>query len=137
MTDLLRTITAHYLIFVFLASLGMLQLAGARSRAQHLLLLDGRRKSAILGVGLILAGYLFFFTKAQYGIPGLEGAQLFLEFGGTAFLALLTGVGANVARSGQIGVARRALRRRMAASAAELRPLFSAPRRYRVEDEVT
>ena len=137
MKELLQTITTHYLLFTFLTSLGLLQLAGVRSRTPYLLLFQGRRTSAVTGVVLLATGYLFFFTQADYDLPGLEGAQLFFEFAGSAFLALLVCAGANVARSGQVGTARRALRRRISASLVELRPLFALPRRFGTEEEVT
>ena len=137
MRDMLATITSHYLLFTFLTSLGLLQLAGARSKTRHLLLLDSVRASAALGVVLLIAGYSFFLAIADYGLPGLEGAQLFFEFLLTAIAALLVCAGANVARSGHIGASRRALRRRIAASVVELRPLFARRRRLRVEDEAT
>lgn len=135
MPKLLQTITAHYLVFVFLTSLGMLQLAGARSGTRRLLLLRGRRASGSLGVALLLGGYYYFFTQASYGMPGLEGAQLFFEFAGAAFVAILVCAAVNVLRSGQVGTARRALGASLRESTQELRPLFSPQRRRRAKDE--
>lgn len=127
MNDFLRLITAQYVLFVFLVSAGVLQLAGARTGGR-LCLLSGRRSSALLGVCLLASGYAFFFTQARYGARGLEGAQLFAYFGVGAVAALLVCSGINLLRSGQVVGLGRRLANNLRASVAELRPLFERPR---------
>lgn len=136
MNDFLRVITAQYALYVFLACLGVLQLAGARARRRRLCLLPGRRASALLGACSLAAGYLYFFFlgKARYYARGLEGAQLFTYFALGACVAVLVCSWVHVVRSGQIGSARRRLLGRLHGGVAELRPLFERSGPYR-EDE--
>ena len=136
MNALLQTITAHYLLFVFLTSLGLLQLAGARSGNHRLMLLSGRRAAALLGIGLLVSGYVFFFTQSTYYNPGLEGAQLFFEFGAMAVAALAVCFLASAIRSGELGTGLRHQRTDPRhSSRSPLRPRAQG-NRYRAEDEV-
>ena len=137
MTTFLWTITGQYLLFAFLACLGVLQLAAVRAGRTRLWLLPGRLPTAALGACSLGGAYLYFFTQARFGARGLEGAQLFAYFGLGAACAVLASSGAHVLRAGQLGTARRRLFARVRAAAAELQPLFVRPRRYRVEDEAT
>lgn len=84
----LTTITLQYLLYVGLASLGVLQLAAARAGRSGLLLLPARSASALLGAGLLATGYASFFASARFGERGLEGAQLSGYFGIGALAAL-------------------------------------------------
>lgn len=129
-------LTAQYVGFVFLASLGTLQLAGARGGRRDLRLLHGSGATALLGGVLLAAAYLFFFSQARYWVRGLEGAQLFGHFGLGALTARLACAAVVTVRSGHTGTAGRRFVSRVRASAAELRPV--APRRagVRARDEV-
>ena len=51
----------QYLLMAFLACLGIVQLAAARSGRRHLWLLSSRRWTTLLGVLLIVAGIAFFY----------------------------------------------------------------------------
>lgn len=133
---LLQTITAHYLLYVFLASLGLLQLAGARSGNRRLMLLPGRRASAFLGLCLLVGGYVFFFTQSTYYNPGLEGAQLFFEFGAMAFAALVVCAVADMLRSRGVSSTLRRLRTDPGGSRREPPQPQPTGRRYRAKDEV-
>lgn len=133
--SLLHTITAQYLIYAFLASLGVLQLAAVRSGARRFWLLSGERASLVAGMLLIVGAHAYFYLQAPYGQPGLEGAELFFNFAGAAFAAVLVAVLAGAVRSGRIGGIRRSLRRRSRDAAAELRPLWRGTPRAQLEDE--
>ncbi len=135
MSEFLWTITVQYIVFVTLACIGVLQLAGARSASPRLYLLPGRIASAGLGSVLLLAAYSYFFTQAGYLRRGLEGAQLFAYFVLGAVLALLLCLAISTLRSGKLGTARHRLSNRVHASIAQLEPLFSRPRGYRTEEE--
>ncbi len=135
MSEFIRILTMQYIVFVTLGCLGVLQLAGARASSRRLCLLPNFRASALFGVVLLVVGYAFFFSRAQYLRVGLEGAQLFAYFGVSATLALLICLGVHTVRSGQVGTARHRIAHRVYASLAELKPLLGRPTRYRTEDE--
>jgi hypothetical protein len=79
-----------YLIFVFVAVLGLLQLVAARQRWTGLLFC--RRwplLSYVLGLAGLGGGYAWFFFSDDRNVPGLEGYQLFSRFAVSAVAALL------------------------------------------------
>ncbi len=112
----------HYLLWVFLSGIGVLQMAAARSGMRHFLLLRTRRAAALLGAFLLVGGYCYFFSVAAYGERGLEGAQLFSLFGIAVITAFITCVGLRVLRSGRVAQARESLDSRVRAALAELFP---------------
>lgn len=66
----------QYLVMAFLACLGVVQLAAARSGRRHLWFLSGRWWTTSLGLLLILAGIAFFYliplsTAGPWGPPNL------------------------------------------------------------------
>ncbi|MBM3134631.1 MAG: hypothetical protein FJZ89_04945 [Chloroflexi bacterium] len=79
-----------YLIFVFLAVLGLLQLVAVRQRWTGLLFC---RRWSLLGYAFGLAGlgggYAWFFFSDDRNVPGLEGWQLFSRFAVSAVAAVL------------------------------------------------
>jgi hypothetical protein len=62
-----------YLIMVFLSSLGVIQVACAYSRLRGLLFLGRPLWSALLGAGLVVAGFAWFFAPGPRLIPDTEG----------------------------------------------------------------
>ncbi len=79
-----------YLIFVFFAILGLLQLVAARQRWTGLLFF--RRwplLSYVLGLACLGGGYAWFFFGDDRNVPGLEGWQLFSRFAVSAVAAVL------------------------------------------------
>jgi hypothetical protein len=79
-----------YLIFVFLAVLGLLQLVAARQRWTGLLFC--RRwplLSYVFGLAGLGGGYAWFFFSDDRNVPGLEGWQLFSRFAVSAVAAVL------------------------------------------------
>lgn len=80
MNDLAR----EYLFFVFLAALGVLQVAAAYGGVTGLLLLRSRRAVGLLGLSLALASFVWFFARGNRNLPdtngGIAGAQQFGYF---------------------------------------------------------
>jgi hypothetical protein len=132
---LLQTITAQYLMFVFPACVGAVQLAAARAGAERLLLLGRRGASAALGALLIVGGYVGFFARAPYTSIGLEGAQLFGWFVATALAAVLACAGGAALRGGRMASIPAAASARVRAGLRELRSLPSAPARPNWKDQ--
>lgn len=70
----------QYLLMAFLACLGVIQIAAARSRRRHLWLLRNPSSTTALGIGFLAAGFAFFYlvplwTAGPWGPPGLvEGS---------------------------------------------------------------
>jgi len=79
-----------YFVMVVLASCGAIQIACAYARLYGLLLLRRPLPSALLGVALVVAGFLWFFAPGPHNVPdyagGLDGNQQALLF----FLGSLT-----------------------------------------------
>ncbi|MBI2861637.1 MAG: hypothetical protein HYX89_02335 [Chloroflexi bacterium] len=87
----------QYLLFVFLASLGVVQIAAARNGLKGLMLVPGRVPSLVFGWALVVASFLWFFSVEDRDVPGLEGTQLGVYFligssGAVLFSALLSPV---------------------------------------------
>jgi hypothetical protein len=79
-----------YLIFVFFAALGLLQMVAIRQRWTGLLFC--RRwplLSYVLGLAGLGGGYAWFFFSDDRNVPGLEGWQLFSRFAVAAGAAVL------------------------------------------------
>jgi len=79
-----------YLIFVFVAVLGLLQLVATRQRWTGLLFC--RRwplLSYVLGLAGLGGGYAWFFFSDDRNVPGLEGWQLFSRFAVSTVAAVL------------------------------------------------
>jgi len=82
-------ITLDYLKFVFLASLGVIQVAAANSSLWGLCIIPKRAPSTAIGLALIAFTFVWFFDSGSRNAPGLEGAQLgFYFFGGATAAAL-------------------------------------------------
>jgi hypothetical protein len=135
MHDVPPILTVQYIGFVFLASLGTLQLAGARSGRRDVRLLRGTGATALLGAGLIAAAYVVFFSQARYWVRGLEGAQLFGYFGLGALAARLACAAVATVRYRHTSTAGRRVMSRVRASAAELRPTGRRVSGIRARDE--
>ncbi len=81
-----------YFLLVFVASLGVLQLAAAHSRLYGLLLLN-RVASFILGPVLVVLAFTWFFASGARNVPdtagGLDGNQQWILFFAGAVTALV------------------------------------------------
>lgn len=87
--------TLDYFLLVFIASIGVVQLAAAWSRLNGLLLL-GRRLSLVAAPLLVVAAFAWFFLSEPRNIPdtagGLDGNQqalLFFAAAGAALVSIL------------------------------------------------
>ena len=74
--NVLAMFSWQYLLMAFLACLGIVQMAAARSGKQHLWLLRGRRRTALFGVLLVATGMLLFYLtplllNGPWGPPDL------------------------------------------------------------------
>jgi hypothetical protein len=87
------TLGQEYLILVFLACCGVVQVAAAYGGLKGLHLFGNRRFSAAFGVGLILGSLTWFFWDGGRNLPdtggGIAGASQFTFFVLGGFLALL------------------------------------------------
>jgi len=81
-------LTPNYLFFCFVASLGVLQFVAGKYARRDLMLLPPRA-AQVVGVGLVVGAFVWFFL-AEPGIfiPGLAGGEL-LTFSLASFLAAL------------------------------------------------
>ena len=86
------TFQQEYLLLVFLASCGVVQVAAAYGGLRGLLFFGSRRFSAVAGMGLILGSLAWFFWDGGRNIPdtggGIAGASQFGLFVLGGFLAL-------------------------------------------------
>ncbi|GBD11687.1 hypothetical protein HRbin23_01359 [bacterium HR23] len=89
-------LAGDYFIFVFLASLGVVQIASAYAGLWGLLFLRSRWSSAVVGLGLVGMGFAWFFAPGPRHIPDTEGgldgnaqALVFTLAAGTAVLFTL------------------------------------------------
>jgi len=85
---------AEYLIFVFTAALGILQLVALRTRLKGLLFVRNRLLTYLLSIGLIVFAYYWFFVRDDridtvMRHVGLEGSGQFYNFCMGVFSALL------------------------------------------------
>ena len=85
-----------FLIFVFIASFGVLQVVFARSSLRGLLLFKSRQIAFMLGLLLITAAFLWFFlseprnlSDTQGGLDGNQAAGLFSVGAGLALVLTL------------------------------------------------
>ena len=85
---------SDYVLFVFLGALGVLQLSFVRSRVQGMLFVRrSPRFSALLGAGLVVTAFTWFFATGPRNIPdtagGLDGnvQALFFSIGAAGALA--------------------------------------------------
>jgi len=73
-----------YLILVFWGSCGVFQLAAAYNTIRGLLFFQDRRLSALLGLGLIVAAFAWFFLSGPRNVPdtgpGINGNEQFGYF---------------------------------------------------------
>ncbi len=79
----------NYFLFVFLASLGILQIIGARYSRENLLWFTRNLSSVVGSLTLVGAFMWFFAVQDDLFIPGLAGGELFIEFGGAFAGAVL------------------------------------------------
>ncbi|OGY25114.1 MAG: hypothetical protein A2Z11_01275 [Candidatus Woykebacteria bacterium RBG_16_43_9] len=69
-----------YFLFTFFANLGVIQMSIAKNSSLRF----------NLGLIIIVLSYFWFFSSKDRNIPTIvEGAQLFVVFGGAAFFAIL------------------------------------------------
>lgn len=85
----------EYMLFVFVAACGLMQVVAARSRLRGLLFLSDERGGYALGAGLIIVAFVWFFVSDNRNLPGIEGSGqfgLFLAgvFSAVAFTVLLS-----------------------------------------------
>lgn len=83
-------ITLDYLEFVFLASLGVIQVAAANSSLWGLCIIPKRAHSTVIGLVFTAIAFVWFFGSRSHTVPGLEGAQLGFYFLGGAIVAALS-----------------------------------------------
>jgi len=87
------TFEQEYLLLVFFMCCGVVQVAAAYGGLKGLLLLRGRRFSALVGIGLMVGSLTWFFWDGGRNIPdtngGIAGASQFGLFVLGGFLALL------------------------------------------------
>lgn len=85
-------LTQDYLAFCFLSALGVFQIAAAYGRLRGLLLFRRPLVSVLAGLGLVVAGFLWFFLPGPRLIPdtegGLDGNRQALLFFVSASVAL-------------------------------------------------
>ena len=67
------TFAADYYLFVFAASLGVVQIAVSLGRLNGLLVLKSPVAACVLGVVLVLAAFVWFFTSAPRNLNDYEG----------------------------------------------------------------
>ena len=58
--------TWQYLLMVFMAGLGVIQIAAVRSRRDHLWLIGSRRLSAAFGAALVVVGVALYFLEPLF-----------------------------------------------------------------------
>ena len=87
------TLGQEYLLLVFLACCGVVQVAAAYSGLRGLLFFGNKRFSVVFGMAMILGSLAWFFWDGGRNIPdtsgGIAGASQFLLFVLGGFLALL------------------------------------------------
>ncbi|MCS7207871.1 MAG: hypothetical protein NZ951_08100 [Dehalococcoidia bacterium] len=66
-------LAGDYFIFVFLSSLGVVQVAAAYAGLWGILFLRSRWSSALVGVGLVALGFAWFFAPGPRHIPDTHG----------------------------------------------------------------
>lgn len=77
-----------FLIFSFVASLGVLQIFAIRGDRRYSFFRQ-KVSSTIFGSLLLIISYLWFFNSGQRNVRNLEGAELFIIFGLGAMLSVL------------------------------------------------
>ena len=96
-----------FLTFVFIASLGVLQVVFAHSSLRGLLLLKSRPIAFLLGILLTTAAFLWFFLSEPRNLPdtqgGLDGNQAAGLFSVGAGLALVLTLALSSLRNGSMG----------------------------------
>lgn len=73
-------LTAQYTAFVFVAAVGVIQIAAANAGLNGLFLTFSRRSAILLGVFLLIASFAWFFGFVDRNTRGLEGAEQTLLF---------------------------------------------------------
>ena len=69
----MNNLALDYLVLVFLSGCGVLQIAAAHSRLYGLLFLRRPHHAMLLGLSLLLLGFLWFFIPGPRHIPDIEG----------------------------------------------------------------
>jgi hypothetical protein len=111
-------LTLQYLLFIFVAAVGVIQIAAARAGLRGLLLTTSRGSSFALGVVLVVGGFSWFFGILDRNVRGLEGmeqAVLFVPAG-------IAAVAATFVVSSLLHRARRADSRPIAKGGGRFRP---------------
>lgn len=92
----MHPVGGEYFLFVFVAALGVLQVAAAYSRLDGLLLLRRRAVAGLVGLALAVGAFLWFFASGPRNVPdtqgGLDGnaqAGLFAAAAGAALAVTL------------------------------------------------
>lgn len=73
-------LTAQYVVFVFVAAVGVIQIAVANAGINGLFLTFSRRSTVLLGAFLLIISFAWFFGFVDRNTRGLEGAEQTLLF---------------------------------------------------------
>jgi len=79
----------EYLLFIFVASCGVLQLAAVHSRLEGLSFFKKPLAGNLFGGLAIVGAFVWFFAIENRNVPGLEGSQQLGFFSLGAFLAIV------------------------------------------------
>ena len=91
----------EYLLFIFVASCGVIQLAAVRSGLKGLLFFNRPLVASLFGVLAIVGASIWFFAIENRNVPGFEGTQQLGGFSLGASLAIVfTLVVSSIARAG-------------------------------------
>ena len=82
----------EYAILIFVAAVGVIQVAAANADLRGLLLVSSRRWAAGLGAIIALVGFSWFFILVDRNVRGLEGLEQTLIFAPSAVAAIIATV---------------------------------------------
>ena len=82
----------EYAILIFVAAVGVIQVAAANADLRGLLFVGSRRWAAALGALIALAGFSWFFILVDRNVRGLEGLEQTLIFAPSAVASIIATV---------------------------------------------
>ena len=85
----MNNITVEYLILVFVAACGTIQVAATRANLISLLFIKRPLLNYLLGIVLIAGAFYWFFHAGNRNLPGVQGSEQFGNFFFTATGAVL------------------------------------------------